>query len=278
MQCREFKEISEAYLSDALLPETNIQVLGHLENCPACRADFASRRELRETLRGAVKNAAEFQISPAFAARLDVKLRDAALAENRRFGFLFAPKIFAPAFAALFIVLTLGFVFLRSADNSVAPLAQTDNGSRTRELVKISATAVVSHEECALEKLQRWEAMAKQDFAEKAVYTEKIVKPLRANFSEKVELLHAHDCVFEGKRLTHVILRKDGHIVSVFFDKSVAASPGDLTTASIVCEKESGFQVASFQNESRAVFVVSDLSEAENLSAARALSDSMQNV
>jgi len=278
MQCREFKEVSEAYLSDALLPETNIQVLGHLENCPACRADFAARRELRETLRGAVKNAAEFQISPAFAARLDAKLRDAALAENRRFGFLFAPKIFAPAFAALLIVLTLGFVFLRSADNSVAPLAQTDNGSRTRELVKISATAVVSHEECALEKLQRWEAMAKQDFAEKAVYTEKIVKPLRANFSEKVELLHAHDCVFEGKRLTHVILRKDGHIVSVFFDKSVAAPSGDLTAASIVCEKESGFQVASFQNASRAVIVVSDLSEAENLSAARALSDSMQNV
>ncbi len=264
-------------MSDALLPETNIQVLGHLENCPACRADFAARRELRETLRGAVKNAAEFQISPAFAARLDVKLRGAALAENRRFGFLFAPKIFAPAFAALLIVLTLGFVFLRSADNS-APLAQTDNGSQTRELVKISATAVVSHEECALEKLQRWEAMAKQDFAEKAVYTEKIVKPLRANFSENVELLHAHDCVFEGRRLTHIILRKDGHIVSVFFDKSVAASPGELTAASIVCEKESGFQVASFQNQSRAVFVVSDLSEAENLSAARALSDSMQNV
>ena len=278
MQCREFQEISEAYLSDELLVETNIQVFRHLENCPKCRADFAARRELRETLHGAVKNAAEFQISPAFAARLDVKLRDAALAENRRFGFLFAPKIFAPAFAALLIVLTLGFVFLRSADNSVPPLAQTDNGSRTRELVKISATAVVSHEECALEKLQKWEAMAKQDFAEKAVYTEKIVKPLRANFSEKVELLHAHDCVFEGKRLTHVILRKDGHIVSVFFDKSVAAPSGDLTAASIVCEKESGFQVASFQNASRAVIVVSDLSEAENLSAARALSDSMQNV
>ncbi|RMD51619.1 hypothetical protein D6827_01875, partial [Candidatus Parcubacteria bacterium] len=48
MQCREFREISEAYLSDELLVETNIQVLEHLENCPKCRGEFAAKRRLRQ--------------------------------------------------------------------------------------------------------------------------------------------------------------------------------------------------------------------------------------
>ena len=263
-------------MSDALLPETNIQIFGHLENCAKCRADFASRRELRGRLRAAIKNSPDFQINPAFERRLTDNLRSAALAENRRFAFLFAPKIFVPALAALLIVFTFGFVFLSQTNDRVQIAQVGSDNSEIKNLVKISSAAVVSHEECALEKLQKWEATAKQDFADKAVFTEQIVKPLKAHLSENVEMLHAHDCVFEGKRLTHVILRKDGRIVSVFFDKSeAAASANTSTTASIVCDKESGFQIASFQNESRRVFVVSDLSETENLSVARALSDSL---
>lgn len=275
MQCKEFREISEAYLSDELLVETNIQVFRHLEDCPRCREEFAARRQLRQKLRAAVKNADEFQINPAFAKRLTANLRQAALYENAWRKFLFAPKILIPVMASLLFAAALGFVALnwsnKTADTSHAPGVLTDG------LTQISLAAAGNHLDCALEKLQMWVQMSKRDYAEKAVYTEKIVKPLRASFSENIELLHAHDCVFEGKKFRHVILRQGAHIVSVFFDESDALPKlGDAANASIICEKQNGLQVASFQKENRAIFVVSDLTEAENLSLARALSDSLQ--
>lgn len=273
MQCREFREISEAYLSDELLVETNIQVYGHLENCPKCRAEFAQRRELRQKLHSAVKNAPEFQINPVFASRLSANLKEAALYESGWQKILRAPKLLIPAMAAVLIVAALGFVFL-SSPNKQTELAQTQQ-SITKGLIEISLKAAANHEDCALKKMQMWEKTAKEDYAEKAVYTENIAKPLQAKFSEKIEMLHAHDCLFEGRIFTHVILRRGGQIVSVFFDKAdTMPEINNSTSASIICEKENGFQVASFQNKNRAIFVVSDMTETDNLSAARALSDS----
>ncbi|CAN5847242.1 hypothetical protein BH24ACI1_BH24ACI1_25260 [soil metagenome] len=164
--------------------------------------------------------------------------------------------------------------FFSIVPNSQVEFAQQSQNNVIKGLTEISLKAAGNHEDCALEKLQMWEAMSKRDYAEKAVYTEKVVKSLRANFSENIEMLHAHDCIFEGKLFTHVILRKDDHIVSVFFDKSdVMPEVGDSTMASIICEKEKGFQMASFQKDKQAIFVISDLSETENLSIARTLSD-----
>jgi hypothetical protein len=102
-----------------------------------------------------------------------------------------------------------------------------------------------------------------------------VAKPLQAKFSDKIQMLHAHDCIFEGKAFTHVILRRGTKIVSVFFDKSdVLPKVNTATNASIICEEEKGFQVASFQHKNQAIFIVSEMSETENLSVARALSDS----
>ena len=72
-----------------------------------------------------------------------------------------------------------------------------------------------------------------------------------------------------------MILRKGTHIISVFFDKTDKfPDGGESATASIMSETEKGFQVASFQKGSSAIFVVSDLPESENVGYARILSDS----
>ncbi len=276
MQCREFRDISEAYLSDQLLVETNLQVFGHMENCPKCREEFAGRRELRRKLRSAVKNASEFQIDPVFSKRLTADIKEKALYQSAWRKFFFAPKLLIPVMASLLVAAALGFVFL-SSPNKPSEILQAQRGI-TQGLIEISLKAVGDHEDCALEKLQMWKAMSKRDYAEKAVYTEKVVKPLQANFSEQIEMLHAHDCIFEGKRFTHVILRKSTHIVSVFFDKSdVMPEADNSSNASIISEKENGFQVASFQKNSQAIFVVSDMSETENLNVARTLSDAFSS-
>ena len=276
MQCREFGEISEAYLSDELLVETCIQVFRHLERCRKCRENFAAKRELRQKIRTAAINSHKVQIDPMFANRLSADLQEMALHENSWRTMLFANKLLIPAMASLLLAITFGFLLL-GGSNSPTELALSPDAI-ARGLTEISLKAVGDHKDCALEKLQQWEEMSKQDYAEKAVYTETVAKPLQASLSSEIEMLHAHDCIFEGKKFTHVILRKEGHIVSVFFDKDNAPTNGSTGGSPIISEMENGLQVASFRRDTQGVFVVSDLSEMENLKIARTLSSSMQTI
>src|SRR5688500_8206518 len=77
MECREFAEFLEAYLSDELLVETNTRVFRHLEKCRSCREDLAQKRKLRQQMRSAVIRSEEFQIDPIFANRLTADLKNA---------------------------------------------------------------------------------------------------------------------------------------------------------------------------------------------------------
>lgn len=275
MQCLEFREISEAYLSDQLLVETNIQVFRHLENCAKCRTDFGKRRNFRTKLRSIGREAEEFQIDPFFATRLTANLKAAALERKTWYNFIFAPRGAISALAALLIVFTIGFVLINQFGGGVE-FARTDQ-SLARGLSEIALTAVGDHQNCAINKLRAWNILADTDYDNKAMYQEKVARPLQEFFSQKIEMLHAHDCVYDGVQFAHVILRQGDHIVSVFVDKSEMLPERGIDTGlpSILSEQENGFQVASFQNRNRAVFVISDMSETENLNAARTLSNSL---
>src|SRR5437868_7233418 len=54
MDCRNFKDVLDSYLSGELAVETNHDCLRHAEQCPACRAEMGARRNMRTTLRAAV--------------------------------------------------------------------------------------------------------------------------------------------------------------------------------------------------------------------------------
>ncbi len=274
MQCREFSEISEAYLSDELLVETNIQVFHHLESCPKCRQQFAEKRQLRKRIKTTFSKKDDFQIDPVFAGILKENLRATIRKQSKRRSPFLSPSFLVPAMAVVLIVFTFGFLFLNSPDK---------NGDRvffppgiTKGLTQISLIAAGNHKDCALEKLEQWESMSKSDFQQKAFFTEKVLDPLKAKFSENIEMLHSHNCIYEGKEFTHVILRKNGHIVSVFIDITDNLPVNDATSAQITSEHENGLQVASFLKDNRAIFVISDLSETENLTAARTLFDSLK--
>lgn len=276
MQCLEFREISEAYLSDQLLVETNIQVFRHLENCDKCRADFAERRNFRMKLRTIGHQAEEFQMDPVFASRLTANLKAAALERKSWLDFILAPGKMIPALAGLLVVVSIGLVLMNQFGGGIAEFARNDQ-SFARGLSEIALTAVGDHQNCAINKLRAWNILADTDYDNKEMYKEKVAKPLQEFFSQKIEMLHAHDCVYDGVQFAHVILRQGDHIVSVFVDKSeeLPEQESDGSLPSILSEQENGFQVASFQNRNRAVFVISDMSEAENLNAARTLSNSL---
>src|SRR5687767_4803228 len=101
MNCREFEEIADSYLSGELLVETNHEVLHHLENCADCRGDLAERREFRERLKAAVRSSAS--IDPALAARVRSGIH-AQAGSRRRWAF-----VPAFAFAGVLMIVLVGF-------------------------------------------------------------------------------------------------------------------------------------------------------------------------
>ncbi len=270
MQCRDFREISDSYLSDELLVETNHQVFQHMEHCSECRADFTARRKFREKMRSAVLNADEFQMSPTFLNRLNANLESAALSQKSWRRMFSGSGWLVPAMASLligFVVFGVAY-FSYPGGNEVA----TTYKSMIQGLTEISMKAVGDHKDCALEKRPRWEAVSGTDYPEKAVFIEKVLMPLKAKFSDNVEMLNAHDCVYDGKLFTHVVLKDGARIVSVFIDNSGEIPVGESADDTITSDSNQGFQVASFHNKTQAVFVVSDLPETENIRIARTLS------
>ncbi len=254
MNCRDFREIADTYLSDELLVETNHEVFQHLESCAVCRQELSFRREVREKLRLSLKTSNEFQLNPMFAQRLQANLKEEAFRQTSWFSW----KNLTPLVASLLVIASLTVTLLYRQKQTAQSY-----------LVEISKKALNRHEDCGLKHVTEWEANAGKISAEKISF----VKSLQSN---DTEILEAHECEFEGKHFTHYILRRGKKIVSVLKN----TSENELQTntkaeTSITCEKEKGLQMASFKNGEDLIFVISDMSEAENLSLARTLSDNL---
>ena len=109
MNCRDFSDIADTYLSDELLVETNHDFLRHLESCPDCRRELSMRREIRGRVASAVLNADESQIDSVFANKLKTGLRESSVSTQSIWE---AWRFAVPVFAALLIAMSVGFIWL----------------------------------------------------------------------------------------------------------------------------------------------------------------------
>lgn len=258
MNCEDFKEIADSYLSDELAVETNHEILKHLENCTACRSTLALRRKIRDKVGFSMKRADEFRMNPNLAVKIRETLQKESSSGKKWFGW----KIFAPVLASVLIFASIGLTVLYNQRQT--------NEQIQNYLIEFSHKAVADHQYCATKKLEYWKANAGNVSAEKTVFVESLK-------SENTEVISAHDCVFDGQLFTHYILRREEKIVSVL---KITSETGFRTNSKIdnpiICERDEGLQVASFQSGQDLVFVISDMTETENLSIARTLSDSIK--
>jgi hypothetical protein len=88
------------------------------------------------------------------------------------------------------------------------------------------------------------------------------------------ELLHAHSCLFAGRRFAHVIIRTKGKLVSVLIADSDQLSDNDEIDMGLF---EAKFNVAGFSADGHSVFVVSELNEADNLLIAQSILPAVRN-
>ena len=309
MQCREFREIADSYLSNELMVETNHGVISHLEQCAECRQELRARRELRGLLREAFIKVPENQLRPEFAGRLSTQLHEYSLGKHgapilspRRWQSSMIRKqtTWLALAACLLLVLGLGLVVVRKrlvtpkvpSEVAVSRPKANDlpelNPGIPVSIVKteLARSAVGDHRDCAI-KFRLAEKPIDLEVAgqkydpvyinlTKAVLSQEGVAPLGAQFVE------AHSCVFEGRRFAHIVLKYHGQVVS-FLVTDIEPTKGlqpesvqrSVDPQVITCSEFDGYKVSCFETARHVVFVVSDLPEGDNLALARALAPSV---
>jgi hypothetical protein len=307
MQCRDFREVADSYLSDELLVETNHDMITHLEACAECRRELAARREVRTTLHASFSNAEELQIRDQFADRLRRELRDTAtsqptsLLSRRRAWIVIAACLLV---AAMFVLIAVrqrpqapaqiatgehhgpNVEQMQPTDTQPRPAATAVDADMV--LAKMSEFAAGDHRDCAIGHRLPDKPIALEDAGHKydPVYLDlaQAVLSHRDEFTEAIELVMAHACVFKGHWFGHIVVRYRGRLVSLLVTKmedqrgnELAGKrlPKDPEAQVIACSTAAGYRISCFRTVSHAVFVVSDLEEADNLALAREMAPSV---
>lgn len=314
MECSEFDDIADSHISGELSVETNHEVLQHLESCDNCRRELAARRELRARLRAAFHGDASLSVRPEFEERLRADLRSQALGQAKAQPALFGRNIGWPAAIAAVFLLTLGIGLFtlqqrRSPQPAHADVVATGRhahpptdgraeGSQTSPQhqkspgvshvgFELSEAAAGDHRDCAIkfnlaeDPIDLEEAGRKFDPA--FINLTNVVKTRSEDSTGQFEFIESHSCVFRGQRFAHVVLKYQGRAVSLLVAEAEqnrttaqAATPDNTRRQANACSRSGQYQISCFETPRHAVFVVSDLSEAENLAVAHAFAPSIQ--
>ena len=275
----------DSYIGDELLVETNHDVLRHLENCRACRGELAARRLLRERVRQTAKNDLATQIDQVFAAKITTKLRDAALRpgiwEKISGGSAFIGMRLITAGFAMTILLVLGGIVW------VNRIAKTDDQTSLAAAVRLSwqeitSQAVGDHNNCAVEfHLTEKPISLDQAAANYGPFNKDLDKTivtavhavLKGTTPGDTELIEAHSCLYDGRRFAHIVLKQKGRIVSVLVtDTDLPIDNDDIQTARF----DAVLNTAGFHLGHHAVFVISELSETENVALAKSIAPALR--
>jgi hypothetical protein len=250
MECRDVRELADAFLTAQLLVETNHDVVRHLEICPACRAEIDGRRDLRDRLRAAIDRAADLRPRPEFAAELVATLRPRGHLVSRR-------RLLQSwgALAAGVVLAAGGGVLVRE--------------SRARSRLTVLAQAAAGdHQHCAVRFSLAERPITLEDAARRygAPYAALASLELDA-IDPGLETVERHSCVYDGRRFGHVVLRYRGALVSLLVTAGTPPAAPQLEASA------SRPAVAALPAGRFVGFVVADLEGRQLLRLAGMLSD-----
>jgi Putative zinc-finger len=250
MNCRDFRDVAEWFLSDELLTETNHQILRHLDACPACRAEIGVRRQLRDALRAAFHRAPDLQPASDFTPRLRDRIRR-AVAATRQESRVFRRWLVLAASVVLAVGLG-GAVVMREATAPVDALARD---------------AIGDHWNCALKNRRVRTPVPLEEAAQRfdSVYRVLLKAP-----PDEISTPHGparvvdrHSCAFGTRRFGHVVLRYREHVVSLLVTADDEQPGGAVMPSDLAPQLHGGpvdgLSVASIHVARHAILLVSDL-------------------
>jgi hypothetical protein len=254
MECREVRDLAEAYVSERVLVETAHAIVAHLDRCPRCRADVEGLRRVRASVRAAYLGSRDLSPTPAFAANLHSRLR--AEAAGKRAGSSWRHTWLAVA-ATVALVIGGGFGFRGLGVSGFTAILQAAVGDHRFCLVTFKLT----ERPLELEKAAR----LYNDPVDRLLES---VQPASDQLSGgPIRILERHSCVYQGRRFAHIVVRYKGALTSLVVtpdDRLLrhlpgASAPADGSIVSLA--PVDGFQVAAFRGPHHVVFVISSLAD-----------------
>lgn len=239
MECREVRQLAEAFVSEQLLVETTHAIVAHLERCPACRADVAGLRRLKAAGQSAFANTPDLAPRPEFLSLLTVRLQQARGKHPSAWTGWLAMA------ASLMLVAGLGFGVREWSMSNLSTLLHA---------------AVGDHRFCALDfKLSERpitleEAARRFDAVNRRLEN---IEPSTTTLSGgPLRILERHSCVFDGRRFAHIVLGYQGQAVSLLVtaDDGMWAMPASLPVTD-------GFHATALRGSGHVAFVVSALGD-----------------
>lgn len=286
MNCREFKELVDSYLSNELLVETNHSVLRHLESCSNCRLVLADHREVRARLRDAVLNADESRIDQHFVVSVREKLRESSQRRRSFAGIGGLRLALAGAIGLIAIAFGINFLVPSDADKgdiAVNPPASNVTNSNSgvplpafdAEFERVRHDAVDDHMNCALTHNLETRPITLDEAAKRFEPSNKdldktVISALRTSFGDDAEFIKAHYCLINGRAFAHIVLRHKGKVVSILVnrDEETAESPD---SAAKECGADGALNISCFRVGGFNIFVVSDLEKQMNTNIAETI-------
>lgn len=285
MECRNFKELLDSYLSDELAVETNHAVMRHAEHCLGCRNEMSARRNLRGVLRGAVTATAA---SPEFQNRLRERLRAEANAssatEYSQHKSVFAQWFerfslpqFAMAAAVLLVLVSGVYLFSNSTSVQAAALSPA--------LLKQAAG---DHDHCSA--FWRNLTQGENDPVHHIENFDPSLQDLGQHSAHKALGLHfhyAHVCHQDGRAFVHLIYSRNGELISLLVTQrnTEAMKDGIVPTDDGIkagLQREVGllgqYTVNAYQTSRHVVLLVSALDDQTQQNLAEKLAQPISNL
>jgi hypothetical protein len=260
MECREVRQLAEAFVSEQLLVETTEAVVAHLDRCPLCRAEVEALRRLRAATRSAFERHPDLAARPELRSELTAMLATRVKADPVRLRPTPKPRLTWLAIAAsLLLIMGAGWGW---------------RAWSTSHLSALLHAAVGDHRFCALTfKLTERPiplAEAARRYGSVVDGLLQTVEPSTIALNGgPLRIIERHSCVFEGRRFSHIVLRYKGAPVSLLVTADTrpgrvlwGALAGAPQTPSVMPVTD-GFHVASFSGARHVVFVVSSLNDAD---------------
>lgn len=261
MECRDVRELADSFLSEELLTETNHEMLRHLETCPDCRAELATRRTIRASVRRAFERTPDLDPSPEFVAQLRTTLKETARTAPAAGRGLRLHGWWALA-ALVLLAIALGFAVRgRGWITATGALARA---------------AVGDHRNCALQFHLAENPISLEEAAQRFDAAYRVLQRLPPtdvmSSGGVARVIERHSCVYAGRRFAHVVLEYRGARVSLLVtvvdgSPSAATASPDPTSVGRIDD----MSVASFRTARHMVFLAGDVDQQALMQLAEAV-------